>query len=435
MTYKETLQYLYTAAPLFQQKGAVAYKPGLQTTHLLDIHFKHPHQKFKSIHIGGTNGKGSTAHTLAAILQSSGLKVGLYTSPHLLDFRERIRINGEMISEEYVIKFIEQEKSFFEPISPSFFELTTAMAFKYFAEQKVDIAIIEVGLGGRLDCTNIITPLLSIITNISLDHTQYLGHCIKDIAIEKAGIIKSNIPVLIGEYTPESKEIFKQKALNTNSPIIFAEDCSEIISTTQSDTHKIIYNTHTFGIIESELSGIYQIKNTNTILHAIKILRKNNSIERISDEAVRIGFANVCTLTNLKGRWQTIQTNPLVICDTGHNVGGWYYLKQNLLQMVKNNNTLHIVFGVANDKDITHILELLPQNAKYYWTKASVDRALDEKELEKQAILKGLSGETHPTVISAYNSAYLNAKKNDIIFIGGSNFVVADFFQAKSVIK
>ena len=406
MTYQETIQYLYDSVPMFQRIGASAYKSGLENSYALDEHFGHPHKRFHSIHVAGTNGKGSVSHTLAAILQSAGYKVGLYTSPHLLDFRERIRINGEKIPEQYVIDFVEKEKAFFEPLYPSFFELTTAMAFNYFAEQEVDVAIIEVGLGGRLDCTNIITPDLSIITNISLEHTQFLGDTLAKIAGEKAGIIKQGIPVVVGETTPETKPVFLQKAQEMQAPIYFAEENGR----------------EDFEGISPELKGSYQQKNTRTIVTALTILRDIGY--RLDGPIVRFGFAHVTELTGLMGRWQTLSQSPTLVCDTGHNVGGYQYVASQL--KAQHCGKLHIVIGVVSDKDVRGMLSLLPQEAIYYFTKASVKRALDERELQQTATEIGLHGETYPDVVSAVKAAQKNSLPEDFIFVGGSNFIVAD---------
>ena len=348
MNYQETIEYLFNSTPVFEKVGAKAYKPGLQTTETLDKHFGHPHRQFKSIHVAGTNGKGSCSHTLAAILQSEGYKVGLFTSPHLVDFRERIRVNGECISEQYIIDFVEKERSFFEPLHPSFFELTTALAFKYFAEQKVDIAIIEVGLGGRLDCTNIITPILSIITNISKDHTQFLGNTLAEIAGEKAGIIKPGVPVIIGEDLPETRPVFQQKALKENSPIIFAQDENQQeVQKAEHINGKMEYTTRTWGKLTGELCGDYQAKNMNTILNAVKYL----TLVKNKGTSIKYGISHVTELTGLMGRWQKIQDKPLVICDTGHNVGGWQYLAPQIKAQAC--RQLRIVFGMVDDKDVT----------------------------------------------------------------------------------
>ena len=422
MNYLETVNYLFNIAPVFEHIGASAYKEGLDNTYLLDEHFGHPHRKFKSIHIAGTNGKGSCSHTLAAILQNDGYKVGLYTSPHIMDFRERIKINGECISKEYVIEFVNQEKSLFEKIHPSFFEVTTALAFKYFAEQHVDYAKIEVGLGGRLDCTNIITPILSIITNISFDHTNFLGNTLEKIAKEKAGIIKQNIPVIIGETTNETKPVFKTCAESMNAEIIYADENDEIISFTMNEDGGITYNTRSFGIIQGELGGLYQKKNTNTILHAVRFLYNQHIIKNTG--SINNGFYNVCRLTGLIGRWQKIGSNPSVICDTGHNVGGWTYISRQL--QLQKYNKLHIVFGMVNDKDVDGVMCLLPKNAHYYFTKPQSKRAIPEKDIQRKAMTHGLAGDCYNDVPSAYTAAKKMATPDDMIFIGGSSYIVSD---------
>lgn len=422
MNYLETVNYLFNIAPVFEHIGASAYKEGLDNTYLLDEHFGHPHRKFKSIHIAGTNGKGSCSHTLAAILQNDGYKVGLYTSPHIMDFRERIKINGECISKEYVIEFVNQEKSLFEKIHPSFFEVTTALAFKYFAEQHVDYAIIEVGLGGRLDCTNIITPILSIITNISFDHTNFLGNTLEKIAKEKAGIIKPNIPVIIGETTNETKPVFKTCAESMNAEIIYADENDEIISFTMNEDGGITYNTRSFGIIQGELGGLYQKKNTNTILHAVRFLYNQHIIKNTG--SINNGFYNVCRLTGLIGRWQKIGSNPSVICDTGHNVGGWTYISRQL--QLQKYNKLHIVFGMVNDKDVDGVMCLLPKNAHYYFTKPQSKRAIPEKDIQRKAMTHGLAGDCYNDVPSAYTAAKKMTTPDDMIFIGGSSYIVSD---------
>ena len=417
MNYQETIEYLFNSTPVFEKIGAKAYKPGLQTTFALDDHFGHPHQKYKTIHIAGTNGKGSSSHTLAAILQSQGYKVGLYTSPHLIDFRERIRVNGECVPEQYVIDFVEENRAFFEPLHPSFFELTTAMALKYFAEQKVDYAVIEVGLGGRLDCTNIITPILSIITNISFDHTQFLGNTLAEIAGEKAGVIKPGVPVVIGEYLPETRTVFEKKAKSENAPILFAQDfdADHLESSETCD-------------VDMELKGSYQERNKKTILTALHILRQKLAI---SDEAIREGFAHVCELTGLRGRWEKLNDTPLTICDTGHNLAGWSYLAPQI-NAVKA-ETKHIVFGMVDDKDVVHVLQLLKEKlenrVKYYWTQPSTKRAIPVEKLSELALKLGLHGETYHSVKEAYSAALKNAEKGDFVFVGGSSYVVADLLS------
>lgn len=407
MNYTETCEYLFNQMPMFERQGASGYKEGLSNTRALDEHFNHPHTKYKTIHIAGTNGKGSCSHSIAAILQTAGYRVGLYTSPHLVDFSERIRVNGEPISEKYVIDFVEHERHFFEPLHPSFFEVTTALAFKYFSDMKVDVAVIEVGLGGRLDCTNIISPILSVITNISFDHTQFLGDTLAKIASEKAGIIKKGTRVIIGEATSETRPVFEAKAKEMGAPICFAED----------NPYKNAADLMT------DLQGAYQKKNANTILTTVANLPELN----IGNDDIRNGLANVCTLTGLKGRWQTLAQHPLTICDTGHNVAGWKYLSRQIAQQPC--DTLHIVFGMVDDKDIDTVMDMLPKNAKYYFTKAETHRAINETVLKEKAETRGLSGNTYPSVAQAYNDAKKNAKNNDFVFIGGSSYVVADLLK------
>ena len=427
MTYDETVTYLFNCAPPFQQIGGAAYKEGLSTTIKLDNHLGNPHKKFRTIHVAGTNGKGSTSHTLAAILQESGYKVGLYTSPHLVDFRERIKVNGKQASKEYVIEFVEKHKALFEPLSPSFFELTTAMAFNYFAEQQVDIAVIEVGLGGRLDCTNIIAPALGIITNISPDHTQFLGSTLSEIAAEKAGIIKPGIPVVIGETTPETKEVFTAKANEVGAPIIFAEEEKRLIYATPSRSG-MEYTTKGFGIIEGGLGGDYQAKNANTLLSAIAELKRAGFA--IDDNAVRNGFRDVCRTTGFTGRWQTICETPRTVCDAGHNIGGVKYIVEQLERESNEHTALRIVFGMVSDKDITSVLAIMPKNAEYYFTQASIKRAMPASELKEKASAYGLHGNCYPTVETAMQAARNDSSDNDFIFIGGSCFIVADLLTA-----
>lgn len=423
MTYQEATEYLFNSTPLFQNVGKDAYKEGLENTLLLDKHFNHPHQQYQTIHIAGTNGKGSCSHTLAAILQEAGYKVGLYTSPHLVDFRERIRVNGTCIPEERVVRFVEEERAFFEPLHPSFFEITTALAFLYFAEQKVDIAVIEVGLGGRLDCTNIISPLLSVITNISFDHVQFLGNTLDKIASEKAGIIKPNTPVIIGETTPETRPVFIEKALQCQASIRFAEEEHELQAINEAYDGTREYQTLHFGTINGVLNGDCQIKNTQTILAAVSELQKTL---HISEENIRDGFRNVCQTTGLRGRWQKLADSPKTYCDTGHNVGGISYIVKQLERIPCAQK--RIVIGMVNDKDIAHVLEMLPKNAIYYFTQAKVKRALPAEALLAQAKGKGLDGKAFSSVIEAYTAARNEASSDDLIFIGGSTFIVADLF-------
>lgn len=435
MTYQETCNYLYNQIPMFERQGNSGYKEGLTNTLLLDEHLGHPHQAFATIHIAGTNGKGSCSHTIAAILQECGYKVGLYTSPHLVDFRERIRVNGKPISELYVTRFVERERSFFEPLHPSFFEVTTAMAFQYFKDQQVDVAVIEVGLGGRLDCTNIITPILSIITNISFDHTQFLGNTLALIAGEKAGIIKEGIPVVIGEANEETRRVFEQKAQQMHASVIFAQDVKEIVSADSIPGGGMTYHTIHLGILHGDLGGIYQAKNMNTVLVAILQLAKMGylclcerpeNIEKSRQEIQR-AIEHVAESTGLMGRWQIVQQNPKVVCDTGHNVGGWQYLSAQLQQ--QRCRHMHIIFGMVNDKDLDSVLELLPKQAIFYFTKADNKRAIDEKKLQLEATKHGLLGECYPTVHEAYIQCMKNALRDDFIFVGGSSYVVGDFLK------
>lgn len=422
MNYQETLNYLYNSTPVFEHVGAVAYKEGLQNTLALDKHFNHPHTNFKTIHIAGTNGKGSCSHSLASILQEAGYKVGLYTSPHLVDFRERIRVNGQCISKERVVKFVKDERKFFEPLHPSFFELTTALDFKYFDEQKVDIAIIEVGLGGRLDCTNIISPILSIITNISFDHTQFLGDTLAKIAAEKAGIIKKGVPVIIGEANEETRPVFQSKANEVNSDIVFAEDNAIVTSSSPIVDGGRRYNLSNNSTLVGELSGDYQERNMNTILCACNILKQMNIIK--NDDIIAKGLTNICKNTGLLGRWQTIQNNPTVVCDTGHNVGGWNYLAPQIKR--QQCNQLRIVFGMVDDKDINSVMYLLPKNAIYYWTQAESKRAIKAERVAEIAIKHDLRGEIFDNVEVAYTKALQDSNKDDFVFVGGSSYIVAD---------
>ncbi|MBB4035146.1 dihydrofolate synthase/folylpolyglutamate synthase [Dysgonomonas hofstadii] len=425
MDYKETIEYLYNQLPVYQKVGGSAYKEGLDNSLRLDEYFSHPHRKYKTIHVAGTNGKGSVSHLTAAILQEAGYKVGLYTSPHLIDFKERIRVNGEKISEDYVVNFVEKHKAFFEPIEPSFFELTMMMAFMYFAYMGVDVAVIEVGLGGRLDSTNIISPDLSIITNISFDHMQFLGNTLPKIAAEKAGIIKKDIPVIIGEAEGEVRQVFEETAERTGAPIIFAED-EKIIHSSLKTASGWLFDTKYHLHLKGELSGYAQIKNAATVLCTIKELQKLGYV--IPSKAVYSGFAYVNELTGLMGRWQIIQEiNPKIVCDTGHNAAGMKYIVEQLT--TERYQTLHFILGMVNDKDISNILTMLPKKAIYYFTKASIPRSRNERELEALARKQGLTGYSYPTVAEAVQAAKDWAAPNDFIFIGGSNFIVADALE------
>lgn len=422
MTYNETLDYLYHQMPEYQRIGDKAYKPGLDNSLALDEIFGHPHRQYKTIHVGGTNGKGSTSHLLAAILQEAGYKVGLYTSPHLIDFRERIKVNGEMVNREFVIDFVEQHKDQFEPIMPSFFELTMEMAFLYFARQEVDVAIIEVGLGGRLDSTNIIFPDLDIITNIGLDHMKQLGNTLPKIAAEKAGIIKPFTPVVIGEMgSTDVTQVFIDKAQSVKAPIIFSELYMNNFKAERNEAGWLFHGDG-YPDVKGELKGPAQDKNARTVLTAIEILLETGY--KIPKDAVYKGFANVIRITGLSGRWQQLQASPKIICDIAHNAHGIRYVTEQL--QLENYHRLHILFGMANDKDIEPVLSLLPQKAIYYFTRASVERAMNEKMLARQAEAHGLTGKTFGSVQEAVEAAKENADKNDLIFIGGSSFIVAD---------
>lgn len=404
MNYSETLDWMFGQLPMYQKQGASAYKEDLTNTILLANHLNNPEKEIKTIHVAGTNGKGSTSHFLASILQEAGYKTGLYTSPHLKDFRERIKINGEDISEDFVVEFIASNKSFFEQNQLSFFEMTVGLAFDYFRQEKVDIAIIEVGLGGRLDSTNIISPLLSVITNIGLDHIQFLGNIIEKIAYEKAGIIKPKTPVVIGEYTSETKPVFENKANETQSEIFFA---SELIQETYP----------------SVLLGDYQVQNKKTVLQAIRVLQSQNQF-KIFEENIKDGFWNVVKNTGLQGRWQQLGTNPKIICDTAHNKHGLEIVMKQLQR--EEFDTLHFVLGVVNDKDLDDVLPLFPKNAKFYFCKPNIPRGLEASILAEKATSFGLNGKVFNSVTEAYDEAKKNASENDFIYVGGSTFVVAE---------
>jgi len=404
MNYSETLDWMFGQLPMYQKQGASAYKEDLTNTILLANHLNNPEKEIKTIHVAGTNGKGSTSHFLASILQEAGYKTGLYTSPHLKDFRERIKINGEDISEDFVVDFIASNKSFFEENQLSFFEMTVGLAFDYFRQEKVDIAIIEVGLGGRLDSTNIISPLLSVITNIGLDHIQFLGNTIEKIAFEKAGIIKPKTPVVIGEYTSETKPIFENKAKETQSEIFFA---SELIQETYP----------------SILLGDYQVQNKKTVLQAIRVLQSQKQF-KISEENIKDGFWNVVKNTGLQGRWQQLGSNPKIICDTAHNKHGLEIVMKQLQR--EEFDTLHFVLGVVNDKDLDDVLPLFPKNAKYYFCKPNIPRGLEASILAEKATSFGLNGKVFNSVTEAYGEATKNTSDSDFIYVGGSTFVVAE---------
>ena len=422
MNYQETLNWLFSQLPMYQREGQAAYKANLDNTLALDEYFKHPHTHFKTIHVAGTNGKGSVSHMLTSILQEAGYKTGLYTSPHLKDFRERIKINGEMVSEQYVIDFVEDNKDLFASIHPSFFEMTVAMAFKYFADQQVDIAVIEVGLGGRLDSTNIITPLASVITNISFDHMALLGNTLEKIAGEKAGIIKSGIPAIVGIRDKEYDYVFEERAASVNTTLSFAGEQWNVEKNPEGNYHLKRSSGEEFCNLSCELKGDYQRKNIPTVLETIPALRAAGL--QITDEQVRTGISRVITNTGLHGRWQTLAQSPLTICDTGHNIDGITEIVQQLQKCQY--ERLHFVIGMVNDKDVDHVLCILPKDAIYYFTKASIPRAMNEEILAEKAQAAGLHGTCYPTVATAYEAARQNATKQDMIYIGGSTFVVAE---------
>ena len=404
MNYQETVNWMFNQLPLYQLQGAIAYKEDLTNTILLTKYLGNPEKNLKFIHVAGTNGKGSTSHLLASVLQEAGYKVGLYTSPHLKDFRERIKINGIEISEGFVCEFIAKHKNFLETNDFSFFEMTVGLAFDYFKKEKIDIAIIEVGMGGRLDATNIINPLISVITNIGKDHVQFLGNSLEAIATEKAGIIKLNIPVIIGEYNSEAKPVFLAKANETKSEIYFASD---LISEN----------------FPSDLIGAYQISNKKTALQTLRILNSQKEFE-VSEAAIKTGFLNVVKNTGLQGRWQQLNSAPKVICDTAHNKHG---LKIVLNQLkTEEFDSLHFVFGVVNDKDLDEILPLFPKNAVYYFCKPNIPRGLDATLLAQKGLEFGLHGKVYNSVSEAYQNALKNATTTDFIYIGGSTFVVGE---------
>lgn len=420
-SYSETLQYLYDRLPVFHHVGSSAYKPGLDNSIQLMNALDNPHSKYKTIHVAGTNGKGSVSHFLSAILQKAGYKVGLYTSPHLVDFGERIRVNGETIEQQYVIDFVEQHKTLFSEIEPSFFEATMAMAFQYFADCEVDVAIIEVGLGGRLDSTNIIDPVLSVITNISFDHVGLLGDTLDKIAFEKAGIIKPNTPVVIGEYLPETRPVFKRKALEMNAKIAFSEE-HEKIEFQGYEAGKMLVKTKKAETLKVGLNGLYQLKNIATVLTVVQQLKELNF--DISKQQMNAGIENVVQITGLRGRWEVLSDNPKVIADTGHNVAGIGFVVQQL--KAQQYEKLRIVIGMVNDKDISSVLDLLPKNAIYYFTQANISRAMAAIELQNQGESIGLIGSVYSSVELAVNSAIKDSNSNDLVFIGGSNFVVGE---------
>ena len=445
MTYAQTIDYLYASQPAFHLVGASAYKPGLDNTYRLMAHLGNPHERLRAVHVAGTNGKGSTSHLIAAALQAQGYKVGLFTSPHLVDFRERIRISGEMIPQETVVQFVANHRAFLDELRPSFFETTMALAFWYFAQQQVDIAVVEVGLGGRLDSTNILTPLLSVITNIGIDHTEFLGDTLTQIAGEKAGIMKPHVPCVIGETHPETQEVFLARAgaceilgaglETTDCRLWFADQCGYMRKRRLKEAP------------ECQLQGVYQDKNQQTAFVALQVLRNICGIE-LSKESIAKGFAEVCTLTGLRGRWEVLSHSPLTICDTGHNGHGIRYVAEQLSSLIASSpnslspHRLHIILGMVNDKDIDTVLGLLPTEAVYYFTQPATSRALPAEELLRRWLALHPIANTqspisdtqypisaYPTVREALAAAQEAATADDIIFIGGSNYVVGEVLQ------
>ncbi len=425
MDYQQTIDFLFSQLPMYQRVGKSAYKADLNNTLALDAHFDHPHKKFKTIHVAGTNGKGSVSYMLASILQEAGLKTGLYTSPHLTDFRERIKINGNMIEKDEVVGFVEKNRSIIEDIKPSFFEMTVAMAFNYFAEQGVDIAVIEVGMGGRLDSTNIINPLVSIITNIGFDHILFLGSTLEKIAMEKAGIIKQGVPVIIGDEHKATAPIFIKQAAENDSSVCFSQRRFKVrmMESGNNSREMIVKNVQsgtTFNI-STDLLGEYQQKNIIPVFGALQVLVP---ILNLPKYAIISGLANVVKNTNLRGRWEVIRKIPKVICDTGHNVEGITCVVNQLKKEVF--GKLHIVIGVVEDKDIKRILGLFPKDATYYFTQATIPRAVSHVKLAEIGTGLGLKGKSYDTVAKAYTKALDSAASADIIFVGASTFVVAD---------
>lgn len=445
MTYAQTIDYLYASQPAFHLVGASAYKPGLDNTYRLMAHLGNPHERLRAVHVAGTNGKGSTSHLIAAALQAQGYKVGLFTSPHLVDFRERIRISGEMIPQETVVQFVADHRAFLDELRPSFFETTMALAFWYFAQQQVDIAVVEVGLGGRLDSTNILTPLLSVITNIGIDHTEFLGDTLAQIAVEKAGIMKPHVPCVIGETHPETQEVFLTRAgaceilgaglETTDCRLWFADQCGYMRKRRLKEAP------------ECQLQGVYQDKNQQTAFVSLQVLRNICGIE-LSKESIAKGFAEVCTLTGLRGRWEILSQKPLTICDTGHNGHGIRYVAEQLSSLIASSpnsltpHRLHIILGMVNDKDIDTVLGLLPTEAVYYFTQPATSRALPAEELLRRwQVLHPIANtqspisdtqypiSAYPTVREALTAAQEAATADDIIFIGGSNYVVGEVLQ------
>ncbi len=430
MTYQEVLEYLYSVLPMFQRVGKAAYKADLSKTLYMDRHLGFPHQHFRSIHIAGTNGKGSVAHMLASILQHAGYKTALYTSPHLKDFRERIRINGEMVQEEAVIDFVQRNREFLDDLEPSFFEMTVGLAFDHFAREEVEIGVIETGMGGRLDSTNVINPLVSVITNISLDHTQFLGKDLASIAGEKAGIIKPQIPVVIGEHHPETDPVFREASGKQGAPLYYAEDLFSTGSPFLDLDRKMTFDLQREGQeymadLATDLTGTYQLKNILNLMTVLEVLKEEGIL--IKKEAIRQGLSRVRETTGMRGRWETLGSNPRIIADMAHNEAGFRLVTQQIMQTP--HRDLHLVLGFVNDKDPGSILNLFPPRANYYYTRASIPRAMDEKELANYGQEAGRDGPSYPKVPEALEAAKEAAGPEDMIYVGGSTFVVAEILD------
>ncbi len=434
MNYQETIDYLIGQLPMYQRTGKAAYKEGLENTYRLDAHFNSPHNKYRTIHVGGTNGKGSVCHMLAAVLQKAGYKVGLHTSPHLIDYRERIRVNGRLINKKAVIDFTTEHIDYFSKLKPSFFEMSVFMAFNYFAQEKVDVGIIEVGLGGRLDSTNIIQPVLSVITNIGMDHTEFLGDTLEKIAAEKAGIIKNSTPVVIGEANDQTRPVFSGAAARHHAEIVFAQEKYRLeygmLSMLGNQiTHISNLETDKDYDLEIDLLGFYQRKNLVTCLAAIDILKTDGF--NISQDQIAAGLMNIKKATGFRGRWDIIDSNPLIICDTAHNAEGIAEVANQIADTPYRN--LHMIIGFVEDKDMDTILNLLPSDAMYYFTRPSVPRGLDQHSLATLAYRHGLEGSSHATVSDALKKARVEAQKDDLIFVGGSTFLVADLLESENI--
>lgn len=430
MNYPETVAYLYSTLPMFQRIGAAAYKKDLGNIRVLCEHLGHPEQAFKSIHIAGTNGKGSTSHMLASVLQESGYRTGLFTSPHLKSFTERIRVNGREATENFIVDFVARHRLLMEEIQPSFFEITVAMAFQYFADMHTDVAILETGMGGRLDSTNIVTPELSVITNIGLDHTQFLGDTRSAIAVEKAGIIKQGIPVVIGEKDTDTISVFEEKARQETAPLVYTEDITTVHTNKQDGPPYFFHHleiisavTHEIYRIECPLGGNYQPGNIRTVIAAAEILSQQK-FPQITRQSIENGIREVKKNTGLRGRWEILQEQPLVIADVGHNSHGLTIVMEQLQQIPA--HTLHIVIGFVNDKSLDDVLELLPKDALYYITAADIPRAMDAETLGQQMQTKGFRVSVIPRTTDAYKTALASAGKEDVVYIGGSTFVVAE---------